>query len=283
MRVIVKEAFVGNVFAERDGTIYRIRGDCRGVIGTYSISYGRINGIGIDTRNNDLYAYGNHETLFKLDTTQSIVPSDNSLNIDVEPLLIAIDGERDSFWQVNKNSVCLKSINGDTKYCEHLPFDLEVELSSSSSSSSSLGTSSSSSSRSSWSSSSSSSSSSSGFFERYNLSVIFPSQTSPDLPPNYNCSRSVYHNSTLTIGPYSRSVRLYASTSITVDDDLVFNGSIFEPNKYIYSPYTCNPQHTFAVGKVFGTFPAGLPIVIRIKDNHGGRISGYGILAVVGV
>lgn len=161
MRVVINAGNTGYIFAEKNGVIYRIAPDGSEVIENYTIDDFSSSDIGIDTKTNALYVSGQESTLYKVDTHQVLQAGDNSVNLQNEALGIAIDGTRDSFWQVDRSRVYLKDFEGDTIFSVATPFDIDVDYSSSSSSSSSSFSSSSSSSSSQSSSSSSSSSESS--------------------------------------------------------------------------------------------------------------------------
>ena len=125
------------IFAEKGGTVYRIRADAKEVIGEYTIDNFNSSGFEIDNRDNSLYATGQEKTAYLTDTSDELKAGDNSLNIYDDPLDIAVDGTRNSFWQIDRTQICLKKLNGETIFCLSLPEEIDVDYSSSSSSSSS--------------------------------------------------------------------------------------------------------------------------------------------------
>ena len=159
MRLIISDAVAGHVFAEKNGTIYKIRPDCKSILDQYTISEFDSTGFEVDSIDNSLYVSGANSTLYKISTVNDLEAGDNSINIHSNPLGVAIDSKRNSLWQINRNEVCLKDLQGNDVFCLELPEIIDVDYSSSSSLSSS--SSSSSSSLSSFSSESSSTSSSS--------------------------------------------------------------------------------------------------------------------------
>jgi len=157
IRLIANASEFGYIFAEKNGTIYRVRGDAKEVIDSYTIGSFTSTGFDIDIRDNTLYVSGQEKTLYKIATDETLRPSNYSINIRENPLGIVVDGSRDSFWQVERDQICLKKLSGETVFCLDIPY-IDVDYSSSSSSSNSSGSSSSSSSSISSESSSSSSS-----------------------------------------------------------------------------------------------------------------------------
>ena len=138
LRFEVTAADTGDIFAENNGTVYRIRPDGKAIIETYTPNVTEINGFCIHKRDNSLFLLG-EDTAYRLGTDNTISPYDNSINLRSEnAVAITVDGERQNFWQIDKEAVCLKDLYGEEIFCVDLPIEIDVDWSSSSSSSSSL-------------------------------------------------------------------------------------------------------------------------------------------------
>lgn len=139
MRLIVAAAETGYIFAQRDAIIYRLTGDGRSIIDSYEISgTNLVNQMEIQERDDVLCLVGSNNTLYKLFAGENVAPFSNSLNINENPLAIAVDSYRKSFWEINESTVCLKTMNGEEIFCLENPLTpIDVDYSSSSSSSSS--------------------------------------------------------------------------------------------------------------------------------------------------
>lgn len=117
--------------------------------------------------------------------------------------------------------------------------------------------------------------------------------------PN-RCEPLNYQTAAITIGPFNYDVEI-VSNSITVDDELIVNGSIFQENEYLVDlgggctgrfatendqcgncqrfgwdgsefqkvPSTCNGQHTIPTGTVIAVLQSGEVVTISAGDNHG--------------
>jgi hypothetical protein len=134
MRLVINSAEFSYIFAEKNGTIYRLRADIKEVINSYTIAAFTTTSFEYDGRDKSLWISGSEETLYKIATQDRLEPGDNSINIYNDPLGIAVDGYRDTFWQINEGTLCLKKLNGQTVFCVAIP-SIEVDHSSSSSSS----------------------------------------------------------------------------------------------------------------------------------------------------
>ena len=167
IRLILNPAITSYIFAEKNGTIYRIAADTSSVLETLYLGDFDFIDLEMDKKADNLYVIGESKTAYMVTTTNELEYGDNSLNLRSDPLGIAIDSERRVLWQVDRNEVCLKDLEGNEIFCLDLP-DIDVDYSSSSSSS--LQYSSSSSSSSSSEQYSSSSSSSTSFDAIYELS-----------------------------------------------------------------------------------------------------------------
>ena len=135
MRVVINVANSGFVFVEKGGTVYRIDADLKENIENLVVADFTSTGFDIDAENNDLYISGQNNTLYKIDTTQKLKAGDNSLNIRENPLGFAIDGSRNLLWQVQRDRVLLKNLDGELLRTYILPEEIDVDYSSSSSSS----------------------------------------------------------------------------------------------------------------------------------------------------
>ena len=134
MKVVVNAGELSDVFAEKNGTIYKIYAQGRNVVESYQIGTFEETSLGVDERSNDLYITGQDKTAYKLNTSPILKAADNSINLITEPLGVLVDGTRDSMWQVNSDNVCLKDLEGNEVFCVDIP-NIDVDYSSSSSSS----------------------------------------------------------------------------------------------------------------------------------------------------
>lgn len=133
MRLLVNVANVGYIFAETQGKIYRISADGRTEIENYTVGTFDTSAFEIDLQNN-LYLAGQNKTLYKVDTSTILSAGDNSINIHANPLGILIDASRKSFWQIEKNKIALKKLDGSTIFSKNLPIEIDPDEYSSSSS-----------------------------------------------------------------------------------------------------------------------------------------------------
>lgn len=117
--------------------------------------------------------------------------------------------------------------------------------------------------------------------------------------PN-RCTPTSFQTPSITIGPFDYDVEI-VSNSILVDDELLVDGAVFQPNQYIvnlgggctggfasttpqcgdcerfgwngtaFSPVssTCNGQHTIPTGTVISALQSGNTVTIAAGDNHG--------------
>ena len=81
MKLVINAANVGFIFAEKHGTVYRIRADGAEIIEQYEVGTFNSSGFEIDPRVNSLYISGEDRTLYNIDTIQELVPGDNSINL----------------------------------------------------------------------------------------------------------------------------------------------------------------------------------------------------------
>ncbi|MFA7219211.1 MAG: hypothetical protein WC119_01745 [Synergistaceae bacterium] len=137
MRLVINVNQASTLFALSGGTIYRIPADNSRIINSTSFDISGIRDTDYGLKSNSFYAVGD-KTIYRIKTRPEFIPFDNSINVDGEGILaVAVDEERQSFWQVNHSSVCLKNLYGDEIFCMDLGVDIDVDYSSSSSSSSS--------------------------------------------------------------------------------------------------------------------------------------------------
>ena len=134
MKLVVNAGELNDVFASKNGIIYKIYAQGNGVSETYTV--GSFNGtsLSLDIRNNDVYLTGQNKTAYKVDSSPILKSADNSINLLEEPLGIAVDGTRNSMWQINRNRVYLKDLEGNEIFNVDLPYEIDTEHSSSSSS-----------------------------------------------------------------------------------------------------------------------------------------------------
>jgi hypothetical protein len=119
--------------------------------------------------------------------------------------------------------------------------------------------------------------------------------------PN-RCQPLNFQTAAITIGPIKYAAEILAGPGgITVDDELIVNGSVFQAGQYLVNlgggctartaantpqcgdcerfgwngtafasvPSTCNGQHTIPEGTVLGTVPENGSMTIAAGDNHG--------------
>ena len=304
MRLIIDSANVGDIFVEKNGTVYRVRPDAYGELENYQIGEFTSNGFDIDgSVCNSLYVSSeDQKTLFLVDTTSNLEAGDNSLNLHNDPLGIAVDGSRDLLWHVARSSVLLKDLDdGGLIMTFNIGEDISPEEFSSSSS---FGFSSSSESFLNTSSSSSSvSSSSAGYSTSSSSSAPLPDPVTYSLTQLFGymdgskdgCYRR-YQDTPgdrpeWLVGVQALSVPsiLIVTGLITVDDDLgvrinnnnVTDGFIIEKEQHLVDPVlgtaTCNFPHTLSIGKVLRVVvPADATVWLQCFNNHGGPVECYG-------
>ena len=222
MRLKLNAAYAGCLLLENNGIVYKIRSDGVATVETYDTGNRElISDIDMDEKNGILYLMGT-STIFRLNTKIQLSPYDNSLPISAEDdvLGIVVDGQRSSFWQINRKSVCLRDLYGEEQFCLPLP-DIDVEWSSSSSSSSF--------------SSSSSSSSSSSESSSSSSSIDSSSSSSSN-------SSSSSSSSSVSSGSSSSSSSLDSSSSSS-GDNLIVTGSPSPNSTGNYSQYGYYDSH----------------------------------------
>lgn len=126
MKLVVNSAETSYIFAEKSGSIYRITPDGSRILETYTIDDFTSSAFENDARNNTLYTAGQNNTLYKVESYQKLEEGDNSLNIHSDPLGIVIDSTRRSFWQINRDKIFLKELDGDAIFSINLPFNIEI-------------------------------------------------------------------------------------------------------------------------------------------------------------
>jgi len=121
--------------------------------------------------------------------------------------------------------------------------------------------------------------------------------------PN-RCDPLNYQTAALTIGPIKYATEILAGPGgITVDDELIVNGSIFQDGLYPVTlspgetgvtnpspppdciefaggPGACNGLHTIPEGTVIGTIPENGTMTIAAGDNHGITLSMSGQIVI---
>jgi len=157
LRLLVHASESSFILALRGNILYKITADAVDLTQTYTISQD-VSTLNVNGKRDEAYLTGSNNALYKLNVFPEISPENFSLNLNNNPLDIIVDSERNSFWQIDNDKVCLKGEYGEQEFCIEYPFDIgDIDIDhSSSSSSSSIGYSSSSSSSSQSTSSSSS-------------------------------------------------------------------------------------------------------------------------------
>lgn len=137
MKLVVPTSVSKYIFAEKKGTIYRIRADNSEIIDSYEIDSFNNSDFSSHILNDTVYVSGQEKTLYAIDTYDEL-SAGKSLDIHTNPLAICVDGTRQSFWQIDRSNVSLKDMSDGRVLANYaLPFDIDVDFSSSSSSSSS--------------------------------------------------------------------------------------------------------------------------------------------------
>jgi hypothetical protein len=167
----------------------------------------------VDTKNNIAY-FSSSSTIYRVNVNGDNW-FQNALNVQNDGIIgTIVDAERQSFWQINENTICLKNLYGEEIFC--LDIELEsMDIDYSSSSSSSIDSSSSSSMIYSSSTSSElySESSSSELYSESSSSGLYSSSTSSELYSE-SSSSEIYSSSTSS-GLYSESSssEIYSSST----------------------------------------------------------------------
>ena len=147
IRLVVNVTETGYLYALTSSIIYKITGDGRSIVDSYEVEGVVLNDIDIQEKEDVLCLIGENKTMYRIFSGESIEPYSNSINLNDNPLSIAVDSYRKSFWEIGVNTVCLKNMHGETVFCLENPLSpIDVDYSSSSSSESSSSSSSSSSS-----------------------------------------------------------------------------------------------------------------------------------------
>lgn len=142
MRLEITPSDLGYSLSFNNGTLKKISADSKAIIDSAIFDFEEI--IDADQYEDILYLVGT-KTLYKIDG-RTLEPYDNSLPLLTDNALgVCIDESRETLWQINKNSIWLRSLYGDILWEYPIP-NIDVDYSSSSSSSISSSSSSSSSS-----------------------------------------------------------------------------------------------------------------------------------------
>ena len=134
LRFQVHAGDTGSIFVENAGSIHRIAPDAGRLESTYASQYlSDVSDVGFDTSKDILLAVG-EDTLFKIDTNRnSISPYGNSINQQSSNTLgVVSDGNRESFWQIDRDRVYLKNQYGEIIFFKEFSFDGDIDWSSSS-------------------------------------------------------------------------------------------------------------------------------------------------------
>lgn len=122
MKVLINSSNINYLFAEKGGTVYKIRSDIKEIIDSYEIDI-TSSGISVDSKNN-LYVYGDNKTLYKIDTKDQLKPADYSINILADPLGIVIDDARRTFWQIDGDKVNIKDMSGKLIFSKKIRYPI---------------------------------------------------------------------------------------------------------------------------------------------------------------
>lgn len=141
IRLSVQIAETGYIYALRNSVVYRIVGDGRSIVDSYEIEgVDNFSDIGIQEKDDVLCLVGNNNTMYRLSIGSGLEPYSNSLNINSDPMAIAVDSYRNSYWEIGAEKILLKNMHGETIFSLDNPLspvDLDYSSSSSESSSSS--------------------------------------------------------------------------------------------------------------------------------------------------
>ena len=136
MRLELNANNAGGVVVYNGESIYKLTASCGQVLSSFVVDISGLTDTGYGNKSNTLYMAAG-STLYRVKTDPKLEPYDNSLNVSGESLLgVYVDESRGSFWQINRDSVCLKDLNGMELYSVSLGMDIDIDFSSSSSSSS---------------------------------------------------------------------------------------------------------------------------------------------------
>lgn len=113
----------------------------------------------------------------------------------------------------------------------------------------------------------------------YNLRDHFYLDTDVPAQCNTCCYNLQHHAGPLVLGPWTVDVELYAGSILTIDDDIAFDGVIFQEGQYV-SLAACNNTHTIASGTILAVVPAGSQVSITVIDHHGLVTSAAGNLCL---
>ena len=136
MRLELNASHAGSIVVLNNNQVYKLSGDVRTVKETLPVNLDPIRDTSYGEKTDTLFAVS-EETLYRIQARPELQPYDNSLNVNGERILgVEADETRDSFWQINRDTVCLKNLYGEEVYCVDLPIEIDIDYSSSSSSSS---------------------------------------------------------------------------------------------------------------------------------------------------
>lgn len=122
LRFNVTAADTGDIFVENNGVIYRIRPDGKAVVENYTpTNLSAIYDFDLNPKDNSIFILG-EGTLYRLDTSNEIRPFKKSINLkSASTISIALNGERQNFWQVDTDKVYLKDMFGENIFSSDLP------------------------------------------------------------------------------------------------------------------------------------------------------------------
>ena len=137
MRLEVNADNAEGLVAYSSGTVYKISADGSSILDELEINIPFVYDIGYGTKSDVLYLTES-STVYRINNHNSLKPYDNSLNVLGEIAMgVVVDEVRNSFWQINQESVCLRRLDGEKLFCVDLGEEVDIDHSSSSSSSSS--------------------------------------------------------------------------------------------------------------------------------------------------
>lgn len=138
IRILLNEIDFGQFVSYSSGTISNFRNDLNGRIDSYSFSSGNVPAIETDNQGRMLF---NDETnIYRVTIDKDGVMDTEGFSAFSDFILgLAIDEDRGTYWQVNQDSVYLRSLDGEVLMSASIPLPVESSSSSSGSSDSSPG------------------------------------------------------------------------------------------------------------------------------------------------
>ena len=212
IRVETTPIDTGYILIESSGVLNKVRCDFNSIISSSNIFSTNISsevlGIEVNNKNSECFILTNDNIIVTNYNNSNDLKKRRMSLLNNRVFAISLDSARETFWQINSDSICLRNLFGEKLFC--VPISIDDELSSSSSSNSSSSNSSSSSSYSSNSSKSVSSSSSSSSSSK---SVSSDSSDSSISSNRYSSSSSSTNSVSSDSSISSISSKGYSSSS----------------------------------------------------------------------